>query len=218
MAVENHPEELHLKQRLALVTYKEKENDPDDASAIAALQKAEHILKTDCDLSHSNDPETLGLSGAVYKRMYERSGDMTFFDKSIDCYERGFYVKQDYYNGINVAFMYTVKANLVDNQFDAVVNYGHANIIRRKVADICRGLIDSKEFSDRGDRKWVYQTLAQAYLGLGQQQKVEVLLPEIQAMSEGTFDLSTFMNQNEKLVAAINEFKSKYANMLDSAS
>lgn len=209
-AGDNDPKDIFLKQRLALVTYKNKEKDEDDEVAIAALKEAEKILEESCQLSISNDPETLGLGGAINKRLHERTGDIVYLEKAIDCYERGFYVKQDYYNGINAAFMYTLKANLVDDEFDAIVCYGRAKIIQQKVAEICLGLVDQEGFENRGDREWVYQTLAQAYLGMEQEDKVREILPKIEAFSKGPFDMTTFRDQNQKLIEAMDEFKRRY--------
>jgi tetratricopeptide (TPR) repeat protein len=209
-ANDNDPKDIFLKQRLAMVTYKSKEKDEDDEVAIAALKEAEKILEESCQLSISNDPETLGLGGAINKRLHERTGDIVYFEKAIDCYERGFYVKQDYYNGINAAFMYTLKANLVDDEFDAIVCYGRAKMIRQKVAEICLDLVDQKGFENRGDCEWVYQTLAQAYLGMEQEDKVREILPKIEAFSKGTFDMTTFRDQNQKLIEAMDEFKRRY--------
>ena len=209
-ANDNDPKDIFLKQRLALVTYKSKEKDEDDEAAIAALKAAEKILEESCQLSISNDPETLGLGGAINKRLHERTGDVVYFEKAIDCYERGFYVKQDYYNGINAAFMYTLKANLVDDEFDAIVCYGRAKMIRQKVAEICLDLVDQEGFENRGDCEWVYQTLAQAYLGMEQEDKVREILPKIEAFSKGTFDMTTFRDQNQKLIEAMEEFKRRY--------
>ena len=200
-ALELNKNDVFLIQRLTLVTYKSKLPDP-----VTALQEAEKIL-ADAKPDITTDPETLGLSGAINKRMYEETGDMHYFNKSLWFYERGFYVKQDYYNGINVAYLYTIRATLQEDSFDAIVDYGHANIIRRKVADICLALIESENFNSRGDKEWVYQTLAQAYLGMDQEAEAEKLFPKIEELSKGAFDMHTFKEQNQKLVDAMEQFK-----------
>jgi tetratricopeptide (TPR) repeat protein len=102
--------DLFLAQRLALVTYKNGETRDADGNidkeqAIAALGEAEQILGRYCAPKISTDPETLGLSGAINKRLFDLSEGLEYLDRAIALYERGFYVKQDYYNGINVAFM-----------------------------------------------------------------------------------------------------------------
>ena len=207
---------VFLWQRLALVTYKntesnDAENEAENEAAKAALHEAEKILIDNCELFVSTDPETLGLAGAINKRLYQRTDDLSYFEKSVFFYERGFYIKQDYYNGINVAFMYTVRAAELAEEgerYDAIVNYGHGRMIRKKVADVCHNLIDdTKNFSGRGDKEWIYQTLAQAYLGMGQKQEAEKLMPEIEKYSKGEFDMSTFLEQNAQLVEAMATFE-----------
>ena len=204
--------DVFLAQRLALVTYKggekrDKDGDIDKNTAIAALNEAENILAKYCAPKISNDPETLGLSGAVNKRLFELSGDLEYLERAIRFYERGFYVKRDYYNGINVAYMYTQRANLLTNRFDAIVSYGHANMIRQNVAEICKELIEDEEsFAGRGDKQWVYMSLAEAYQGLGQTSDEARLGLKIE--SEATeFGKSSYLEQKAKLGDAMNTFK-----------
>jgi tetratricopeptide (TPR) repeat protein len=209
-AKENDPSDLFVRQRLALATYKSVEKEEDDEKAISALQDAERILMEECELAISTDPETLGLGGAVNKRLHERTGEQKYFDRSVHHYERGFFIKQDYYNGINVAFMYTLRAAEraeLGEHYDAIADYGHANMIRRRVAEICQELMASEGFGDRGDREWVYQTLAQAHLGMGHPEESEKLIPMIQNLSKGAFDMETFLDQNKKLLEAMEVFE-----------
>ena len=204
--------DVFLVQRLALVTYKggetrDADGHIDQKAAIAALNEAEDILAKHCAPKISNDPETLGLSGAINKRLFELTDDLEYLDRAIRFYERGFYVKQDYYNGINVAYMYTQRANLLSDRFDAIVSYGHANMIRQHVVEICQELIEDEErFASRSDKQWVYMTLAEAYQGLGQTSDEERLERKID--SEPTeFGKSSYLEQKAKLKKAIDEFE-----------
>jgi hypothetical protein len=204
--------DLFLAQRLALVTYKggetpDSDGNIDTQAAIAALNQAEDILAKYCAPKISTDPETLGLSGAINKRLFEVTGDPAYLDRAIDYYERGFYVKQDYYSGINVAYMYTQKANMLPDRFDAIVNYGHANMIRKRVAEICNELIEDEEsFASRGDKEWVYTTLAEAYQGLSLTSDEERLGRKIDGEAS-EFAKATYQEQKAKLGKAMDEFK-----------
>ncbi len=206
--------DLFLAQRLALVTYKngekkDKDGNIDKQAAIAGLNEAENILGKYCAPKISTDPETLGLSGAINKRLFELTGDMEYLDRAIRFYERGFYVKQDYYNGINVAYMYTQRANLLPDRFDAIVSYGHANMIRQQVVEICLELIEDEEaFANRGDRVWVFTTLAEAYQGLGRTSDEERLAPKIESEASD-FAKKSYSEQKVKLGRAIEEFTNK---------
>jgi tetratricopeptide (TPR) repeat protein len=207
-AIAQNESDIFLRQRLALVTYKRKERDGDDAAAITALEEAERALAF-CEPETSTDPETLGLAGAIHKRLWERTGEDKHLEKSIGFYERGFYVKQDYYNGINVAFLYTLKALQTDDDFDAIVYYGHGNLIRERVADVCLKMMESESFEGRGDKEWVVQTLAQAYLGMGKDARAEALMPKLAELSKGAFDMDTFKRQNQQLVDGMQAFAAR---------
>ena len=206
--------DLFLSQRLALVTYKNGEQknaqgEIDKPVAIAALLEAEDILAANCEPKISTCPETLGLSGAINKRLFELSGDAAYLKRAIHAYERGFYVKQDYYNGINVAYMYNQRALLQDQRFDAIVSFGHANLIRRLVADICEQLIaDEAGFARRGDQEWVLMSLAEAYQGLGQTDDGARLEAKIDRVASD-FGKHTYGEQKAKMAHLIDQFRQK---------
>ncbi|MEK8052868.1 TRAFs-binding domain-containing protein [Ideonella sp. DXS22W] len=206
--------DVFLAQRLALVTYKHGERPAADGRldvqvAMAALIEAEQILQRYCEPRISNDPETLGLSGAIQKRLFDLSQDRSYLDQAIRFYERGFYVKRDYYNGINVAFMYTLRANLMEDRFQAIVNYGHANMIRQQVAEICEALIaDEAAFARRGDQEWVYLSLAEAYRGLGRHADEARLQPWIQQVASD-FAKGAYQDQLRKLDPAMQAFQQR---------
>ncbi len=206
--------DLFLAQRLALVTYKagevKLEGQIDKARALAALDAAQAILRQYCEPDLSTDPETLGLSGAIYKRRFDHGGALADLELAIRCYERGFYIKQDYYNGINVAFMYTRKANILSDRFAAIVAFGHANIIRRRVADICEALCaDKAAFAARGDREWVYTSLAEAYHGLGETANQARVQADIDATAS-PFAQQSFGDQKAALQAEIDRFQQQF--------
>lgn len=192
----------YLTQRLALATYKEKPNDK------SALIEAQGILKK-LNPNETTDPETLGLSGAISKRLYEVTSNEEYLDKAIWFYEKGFYIQQDYYTGINFAYQLTVKSVTIKNKNEAISFYFQANRVRNKIVEICLQLIKSKSFNDRGDKEWVYQSLAQAYLGLNKKTELKNIIPQINKLSKGNFDLATFNEQNKKLIDLMTNFKQK---------
>lgn len=204
--------DVYIVQKLALATYKAGERtgssgtaDPD--RAIAALYQAEEILETHCAPGITNDPETLGLAGAINKRLFELTDDMEFLDRAIRFYERGFYIKQDYYNGINVAFMYSLRATRLEPGFDATVSYGHANMIRAQVARICEDLVSDEEgLASRGDREWIYLTLAEAYLGMGRSGDAERIERKIERQISD-FAKASYQEQKAKLLAIMELFE-----------
>ena len=75
------------------------------------------------------------------------------------------------------------------------------------MAEICQELIEDEEsFASRGDKQWVYMTLAEAYQGLGRTSDEERLGRKIE--SEATeFGKGSYMEQKAKLKEAIDEFE-----------
>src|SRR5688572_20000927 len=75
--VPERPEDPYMIQRLALVTYKSKHPSPQ-----AALEEARELLAT-LNPKTSNDTETLGLWGAVHKRLWDLTQDGAHLDEAV---------------------------------------------------------------------------------------------------------------------------------------
>ena len=149
----------HFTQRLALATYKSQ-----SPSAVDALLEAKGILEK-LKPEVSNDPETLGLWGAVHKRLYQETRAPAHLDTAILAYERGFDISSDYYNGINLAFLLNVRAREAAAPADRIADFVNAERVRRRVIPICLAKLESGVPID--EEYWIAATLAQACLGIG---------------------------------------------------
>lgn len=165
---ERRPTDPYVIQQLALVTYKSKQ-----PSVEAALVEAQNILK-ELDPENSTDPETLGLWGAVHKRLWEVKGERKYLDESVRAYERGFYIRNDSYTGINYAFLLNVRASVVaaGNRADAIADHVLAARVRQRVVERCEAALKAGIFDDDGkpdlaETFWVYATLIEGYAGMG---------------------------------------------------
>ena len=170
-------EDPYILQRLALVTYKAKY-----PSEEKSLYEAHEILQT-LNPGTSNDPETLGLWGSVHKRLWEITKSDAFLDEAVRAYERGFYLRNDYYNGINFAFLLNVRAANAVDPADAIADFVLARRVRKEVLTICEDWLASnpapvgpaanekvlKQYQK--SRYWVLATMAEAHLGLGEQEQ-----------------------------------------------
>jgi tetratricopeptide (TPR) repeat protein len=156
------PHDDFVTQQLALTTYKSKLPDPR-----SALLEAHGILKT-LRPEVSNDPETLGLWGAIHKRLWELSGEQAMLDEAISAYERGFYLKADYYNGINLAFLLNQRAAAEDGKgltADAIADFITARRVRLQVLKSCRDALAAGGVTDE-ERYWIEATALEAAVGL----------------------------------------------------
>jgi hypothetical protein len=153
-------------QQLALMTYKSKQ--PDERTALFEAHRVLQQLGPDSTL----DPETLGLWGAVHKRLWELSQLPAYLDEAIDAYARGFFLRNDSYNGINYAFLLNVRAGRSDPQ-DAITDFTLAQRVRRRVVHLCERELKLQPrtedgHSEREQRFWLRATLLEAKLGLGE--------------------------------------------------
>ena len=190
------PNDHYVLQQLALATYKSK--DPDPATA---LQEASHILREKLNCETTNDPETLGLWGAVNKRLWDLSGDRKNLDTAIAAYERGFYLKQDYYNGINVAFLFNVRAaehQAAGRVAEAVADFVVARRIRREVIPICEAALAAGPRTP-DDNYWILATLWEAAFGLADEAAVAKWQPLAERAATATWMLDSTRPQLAKL-------------------
>jgi hypothetical protein len=154
------PNNPFIIQKLVLATYKR-----EHPSRVESLFIALSILRQLSPVT-STDPETLGLAGAINKRLWEETGRNEYLNQSIEYYEKGYYIRNDYYNGINLAFLYNLRGK--DSSHDEkIADYVIANRIRLKVVEECLRILENEEeFEQRDDKYWVYATLEEAYIGL----------------------------------------------------
>src|SRR5262249_36916759 len=124
------PEDSYILQRLALLTYKSKY--PTEEAALLEAHDLLALLQPET----SNDTETLGLWGAVHKRLWQLKRDVAQLDEAVRGYERGFYLRNDYYNGINFAYLLNVRAAEATDPAEAIADFVQARRVRKEVLSI----------------------------------------------------------------------------------
>lgn len=187
------PNESYFKQQQALCRYKSK-----DPSEMSALTDALSIIK-ELDLDgKTNDPETLGIAGAINRRIYEETDDLSYLDRAIDHYGKGFKVREDYYTGENYAFCLNLKANEVSDTDEKIYYKIEAKKTREK---IIKELIDieDEELENREDEKWIYATLSTCYMALDNDDKAELYKDKFKELKPVPWELETFQDSREKL-------------------
>jgi hypothetical protein len=202
--VEN-PEDPDVLQRLALATYKSKSPTPEEA-----LKAARDLLKL-LEPQTTNDTETLGLWGSVHKRLWELTNESSYLDEAVRAYERGFYLRNDHYNGINYAYLLNERAAHPIGFAEAVADFVQARRVRKEVVSICNQWLESNprpapllpgsKYPEK--RYWVLATLAEAQIGLEEEALGQQRLEEaFAAAPEGWMKEST-QEQVTKLKALL---------------
>ncbi len=172
------PNDAYVVQRLALATYKTKL-----PTTVDALKQAEQLL-LGLRPETSTDTETLGLYGSVQKRLWEETQDIAHLNSAIWALEKGFYVKNDYYNGINLAYMLTIRAVLpAADPAEAIADFVIARRTWSKVVDLCQRLLSSTPKPSGENEFWIEATMSQAYAGLGDDAKANELLEDAKKLN-----------------------------------
>jgi hypothetical protein len=166
------PSDPYIVQQLALATYKSKQ--PDAATSLRKAKTILDVLKPDTSV----DAETVGLWGAIHKRLWEIDKKMPDLNTAVRSYARGFFIKDDYYNGINFAFLLNVRAANSTGD-DTIADRVVARRIRREVLTICDIALSGTLNDD--DRFWVNASKVEALTGLGLQAEADTLQAAISA-------------------------------------
>ncbi|MHA6830721.1 tetratricopeptide repeat-containing protein [Ralstonia pseudosolanacearum] len=162
-AAEVKPGDTYITQRLALSTYKSQQ-----PSKIAALVNALKIIN-DLTPDDSNDPETLGIAGAIHKRLWKITEDPAELSLAIKYYGRGFDIRRDYYNGDNHAICLNYQSELESDPVEQSYYRVSARKTREELEVILNDIITSPSFTERSDQKWALASMAQVLFGLGRE-------------------------------------------------
>jgi len=201
------PPDPFVVQQLALATYKSKQPAP-----LEALLEAHKLLQR-LGPANTNDPETLGLWGAVHKRLWELQGDPAMLSEAIAAYSRGFYLKQDYYNGVNLAFLLETRALDHAGRGDRDDVVADRVLARRTREDVLRYATPQvAALAELGvdKRYWLTASLWETATGLGRDDEARSWEAQARAMKPALWMLESteqqvaqLLKQQARLAAAL---------------
>jgi hypothetical protein len=177
------PDDPYIVQQLALATYKFEQPDKK-----TSLVKAKEILSKLAPQT-SSDAETVGLWGAIHKRLWDLIKNSDDLNEAVRAYARGYYIRTDHYNGINYAFMLDVRASSTAGD-EAVADRVLARRVRKDVLTICDRVLQAAATAEEGipehgagsdEAFWVGATKVEALFGLGRRDEADRLKGEIVA-------------------------------------
>lgn len=194
-ALAMNPGNPYLVQQYALHRYKTKH-----PSEFAALKNASTIIDQ-LDPENSNDPETLGISGAIHKRLWGHSGDRATLDKAISFYKRGFDLRKDYYNGENAAICLEIRSVKQEDVDEAKFDRMFAGKIRTSVIESLEAAIADGGFDQRSDSLWVFATIANCHFALNEDQKAEEFERQFLDLSGAEWERQTYFEGKASVLA-----------------
>lgn len=191
--VENEP---FFVQQLALCTYKSKL--PSERTALNDALNIISVLEPENKIT--NDPETLGIVGAIYKRLWLLDNDIEYLNRAIESYGKGFKVLSDYYNGENYALCLDIKSKELPDGEEKIYYKIEAKKTRESIIEIINDIFDEEDFENRNDIKWIYATMAICSLATEKQDDYNKFRELFESKSGAKWEIETF----EKSVEHIN--------------
>lgn len=144
------PNEIYFKQQLAICVYKSNYPNMRDS-----LERAKGIITP--LLENDNDPETMGISGSINKRLFLITNDDYYITCAIDNYQKNYVLQKNYYNGENLAICMEILGQKQGGQ-DLVMNLLYARKIRKEIYTNLKEMIKSSNGEIRDF--WVYATIS----------------------------------------------------------
>ncbi len=187
------PNDPYVKQKLAMSAYKSKLPDP-----ASALRRAENIL-ADLNPDDSTDTETLGLWGSIHKRLWELESQQENLETALSAHNKAFLLKKDYWNGINLAFLYVEHAAATKDPEEAVADHVLAKRTWKQVVAICEPIRNAGALTPV-NQYWLLATLSEAWLGLGETAKSQQCLDDANKLQPAKWMVETTTDQRSRLL------------------
>jgi len=145
-------------------------------------------------INTSTDPETLGIAGAIQKRIWEQTRDMSALDKAVELYGRGFEIKRDYYNGENLALCLDLRAREQKDPDEAAYDRLTARKARVRIVEGLRVSLAAPSAPDRPDYKWMLATMANTLYAMGQTEDAKTFEQSFRTLSKppAQWEIDTF--------------------------
>lgn len=189
------PTEDYFLQQQALSIYKSK--SPSEATALAdALRVIERLAPN----GESNDPETLGLIGAIYKRMWLLNSDIECLKRAINFYSKGFQIRNDYYTGENYALCLDMMSGVEEDEDEKTYYTIAARKARKQIIKILDDIENEIEDGDINvNSKWAVATLSNCYYGIAEDEKGKKYENIFMDLAEANWEKETFIESKTKL-------------------
>ncbi|HPE75965.1 MAG TPA: hypothetical protein PLC80_07745 [Draconibacterium sp.] len=210
----------YIIQRLAFTTYKTRL--PDE---ITALNDAIALLSK-LDIERTNDTETVSLAGRIEKELFERGQGVEHLAKSIEFYQRGYFLLHNRYHGLNLAFLFNKRVDSFEHYTleDKIADMVFASRIRRQVLKMCekdwneiierKNRIASKaesgnitnmsnfnEAEENQEMFWIQVNKAECHYGLGEMEEFNEALTAAKKIDHTDWMMKAFDKQHDEMEA-----------------
>ncbi len=187
-------ERAFVTQQYGLMTYKSQQ--PTEKEALERALDIMELLSPDT----SNDTETLGITGAIRKRLWIMEGARAHLDKAIEFYGRGFNVKRDYYNGENYALCLVMRAEAQQDEEEASYDRMTAKKIRTEIVQLLTGEFAAEDYEERPDRVWMHATMANCLFALSRDDEAQRHEDRFKELADQPWMLPTYEDGKQEVL------------------
>lgn len=187
--------ESYFVQQHALALYKSK--FPTELSALSDALRVIERLVPDGD---TNDPETLGLTGAIYKRMWLITRDPEYLRRAINYYGKGFQIRNDHYTGENYALCLNMMADIETDNEEKIYNLVAAKKARKQILENLKDFATHEGESRNQEYRWNYATIANCHYGLGDNELGQKYEEMFISVTNTTWELDTYNTNKSQLI------------------
>lgn len=188
------PSDSYLRQQAALHTYK-----AGIPSKFMALMSANVLLEPLNPIT-SNDPETLGISGAIYKNLWKLTEDPETLNKAITLYNRGYELRNDYYNGENAATCLHLRSFIQKDDDEAMYDRMSAKKVRESIIVKLEEIMNQNNFDDRSDQHWIFATMANCYFYLNNGELGSLFEEKFYANEPAEWEVKTYLENKNSTI------------------
>ena len=193
------PTESYFVQQHALSRYKSKH-----PSENTALIDALAIIRTLDPTGETTDPETLGITGAIYKRLWLLENDIEYLKRAISLYGKCYQIRNDYYTGENYALCLNLSANVETDDDEKIYAKMAAKKTRQNIVENLENDVINGDINNRNDRKWVYASLSHCYFALDNLEKSTEFERLFLLNNPLDWEKETFYSSKKILIDSIN--------------
>lgn len=181
--------EIFYIQQEALCTYKSEK-----PSKTQALTNALQIMAS---IKEQTDTETLGITGAINKRLWHATKEEGYLDEAIEMYKKGWTLHEDYYTGENYAFCLEQKSILEKDERRKIHKQVEAEGVRKQIIDI---ILSTLEEEEPEELKWKYATLANCYFALGKAEKGQEYEQKFEEQKPEKWEKETYLENKRYII------------------
>jgi MAP3K TRAFs-binding domain len=157
------------------------------------LEKSALVIIERLSPEESIDPETLGIAGAIRRRLWESDRPArAHLDAAAKYYGRGFEVRGDYYNGENYALCLDLRTKVQTEVAEATYDRMTAQKVRLRVRETLGRELAEAGVAERVDLRWMLATMSNIARTLDDAPAADAYETRFRALGRPQWEVDTF--------------------------